>query len=217
MRHSIAVVLAAAVVASGCGSSGGDSKMVRTGKPVVQVKPDGKLSANPAPLTLADVQKQPKDSAEKAMFELLFWAEWGSWPNVVDGYDPSIVASLGLDDITGAYSVLRPQLVAAQPRLLSALRRDGRVAVQIELLTTTSAPMRESFLLRKTDGRWRIVSDTLLERGLVAYVQQRTETDPNAAKASPRGARAGLQAGARYRSAFATEVLLQGQKRRAGR
>ena len=41
--------------------------------------------------------------------------------------------------------------------------------------------------------------------------------DPNATKASPRAARAGLQAGARYRSAFATEVLLRQERRAGGR
>lgn len=199
MRGNALAVLAAVLFVIGCGGdSNVDSEMVRTGTPTVEVRPDGTLTANPAPLTLADVEGQPAASARRAVYELLFWGQWGSWPNVLDAYDPEVRATVGTRDLLGAYAVLQPQLVAAQAQIVSAVLRRGRAIVLLEL-RSTSARQRESFLLRRRGASWRILSDTLLERGLRAYVTQRVDTGPNPSRAA---ARAGVEAAEKYRALF---------------
>ena len=176
--------------------------MVRTGKPTVTVRADGTLSANPALLTLDDINRQPVGTPRRAVLEQLFWAQWGSWPDIFEGYAPTIGSVVGRENLTGAYVILRPQLTASKPRFVATRVTGGRAAVHLELLSATGAPNYESFVLRRLRGRWLIISDTLLERGLKTYVTQRFDGDIAGAKPTRRAVLAGIDATARYRAAF---------------
>lgn len=202
MRLSVAAVVAASLLVAGCSSDAGDSEMVRTGQPTITVKEDGTLSANPVPLTLADVQRQPRNSARRAVMEELFWIQWGSWPNIFDGYHPAVRRAIGAPNLTGGLSQLRSQLVSSRIRIVSSRLIGGRASVQLELLSTTAAPSRESFVLHRSGGRWLIVSDTLLERGIKGFVTQRVDGDAAGTKTTRKGTIAGLDAAATYRAAF---------------
>ena len=184
--------------------------MVRTGQPEVRQLPNGRLDSDPAPLLLKSVEDQPDGSAEQAIIQMLFWAQWGSAPNVVDSYDPAIVAALGLPTLTGSYALLRPQLVASQIRFVEVKKSGRQVFVAVELTSKTLPPARESFLMRRSSRglstvAWRIVYDTLLERGLNSYVQTTEARNPQ--RPDPQAIRKGEQAASGYRNAFSTLQL----------
>lgn len=203
---SLAAAIVIAVLAAGCSVDGDDdNQMVRTANGDIEQLPNGKLERTPPPLTLAAVERERKGSVRAVLMELFFWAQWGSAPNLVDPYDPAVVRSLGVRPLTGAFSLLRTQLADAQPRVISTARRNGLAFVAVELASKENEPQRESFLLRRVRGDWKIVFDTLLERGLKSWGEFRAAGRP---RTSPAAAAAlGDRVAERYRSAFLARRL----------
>jgi hypothetical protein len=168
---------------------------------------DGSLRINPKPLTLDQVRASPKGSPERTLFELLFWAQWGSAPNVVAAYTPEVVRAVGVANLSGAYGQQRATLLSSLPRITSVVTTSFGVAVTVELLRRNTTPAPQSFTLRRVGGRWRVVYDTLLENGLAAYVQ--TINTPASAKTAPDSAvKAGIAAAADYRTAALRSIGL---------
>jgi hypothetical protein len=196
---SLCAIVAAAALLAGCGGDGGSDRMVRTGKSEAKVGPDGRLTSNPDPLTLKDLARFKAGSPDKALMELLFWTQWGNLPSVVDAYDPRIVAAMGVSGITGAYSWLRPQVSTSKARVIQRRRHGSTVFLGVEFLTK-DGPVRESFLLRRRGGQWRILYDTLLERALKGYTE--TRVSGGALKPGHAAVRAGERAAQRYRDTY---------------
>jgi hypothetical protein len=187
-------------VLAGCSGGSDNGKAVRTGPSPAKEQANGTLTSDPAPLTVEDLNKLRRGSASQAVLQLLFWAQWGSYPDVAASYDPRVVSSLGSSAVLGAYSLLRPQLVASRPIIVSESRSARGTLVTLRLLSRVSPPARQSFLLsRVTRRRWVIKFDTLLEGGLNAWVQQSLE--PGVARPSRRTIRAGQRLSALYRRA----------------
>jgi hypothetical protein len=205
-RWSILLTSATLVVA-GCGSSGGQNQMVRTGQSQAAVGADGQLKRNPDPLRWSDVQRARKGSAPAAVTELLFWAQWGSFPNVVAAYDHDIVKTVGSSNIAGAFAAGRASLVATRPRINDVRPTRSGTVVTVDLFSVAAAPSHESFVLRRRSGAWAVAFDTMLERNLAGYVQGRKQSlDDPAGTLSPRAVRAGAEAARQYRDIAATEV-----------
>jgi hypothetical protein len=212
----IASVAAATIVAglSACaGSDDGEvassDRIARTGASPAAVGPQGRLTAQPAPLTLADLRKQPKGSPQAAVLELWFWGQWGSAPNIVAAYMPRIRSTIGVSNITGAYAQQRVDLLDSLPRIAAVRRTKLGAFVGLEILTKQNEPRRESFLLQQpsSDG-WRVAYDTLLERALAGYVQTTVQStiDPNAERPAARAIREGVAVAQTYRDAFASSL-----------
>jgi hypothetical protein len=184
---------------AGCGGSDSD-QMVRSGTPQVEQKADGRLTSTPAPLTVAEVEQQPGDSAQRAVMQAIFWTQWGNLPAVIDLYDDRIVDILGVARITGGYDYLRPELSTARPRVVSTRTDHGGQFVSIELASTRGAPAQEGFLLRRRGGVWRIVYDTLLERAIEGATLARLDPgDPTPDRDAQRSAARDAEL---YRSAY---------------
>ena len=199
----VAAVMGAAFLVAGCSLGKGSSdKMVRTGAVPTRTTASKRLVTEPAPLSLTDVARYPAGSPERAVIQVLFWAQWGNLPAVVSGYDPLVVSRLGVSRITASYAWLFPTLVSARPRIVEH-RRVGRNAfVSVELLTRRYAPTRDSFLLRpEAAGRWRVVWDTLLARSLSGITTERLSPNPD--KPSFRVRRAAEAAAQAYRNIYA--------------
>ena len=208
-RWAIAAAAVLVLVPVGCDRNDeqGDSRMVRTGNQDVERRADGSLERSPPPLTIAEVRRERRGSPRAAVMELLFWAQWGSAPNVVGAYDPRVLATVGASRVVGALAYLREQLVASQPRITETLRRGSVVFLAVELARQGAPPQTESFSLRRVRGDWKIVFDTLLERGLNTYASFRhpgrsPDGSPDAA-----AQRAGDRAAQRYRNAFVSMRL----------
>jgi hypothetical protein len=137
---------------------------------------------------------------------LFYWAQWGSAPNVASAYDPAVRRAAGVGNIVGAYSQLRDTLATSRPRFLEITSSAAGAFVSLELLRADAAPARHSFLLQRRDGRWQIVFDTLLERGLANYVASLRSRN-SADKLPDRSAvRQGRLAAHEYRRLFASTL-----------
>jgi len=191
------LVLSTACVAVGTALDDGGAS---SGPQPLVARHDGSLRVNPRLLTLADVRKVPPGSPGRTLFELFFWAQWGSAPNIVAAYDPAVVRAVGVDDLTGAYALRRASLLASQPRITNTVSTSFGATVTVELLRRNEVPDRQSFTLRRIGGRWRVVYDTLLEDGIAAHVQGR-ETPASATAVPDAAAKAGIFAARRYRTA----------------
>lgn len=189
------IVLSSASIAAGTALDDRDSNVFTQPVPLS----DGSLRVDPKPLTLEEVRRTPAGSPARSLFELFFWAQWGSAPNVVAAYPPEVARAVGADILSGAYAQQRVTLLSSLPRITSTVKTAFGVVVTVELLRRNAVPARQSFTLRRVEGRWLVVYDTLLEDGIAAYVQNREA--PASGKQVPDAAiKAGMAAAARYRS-----------------
>jgi hypothetical protein len=207
MKRFLAV-MAFTVALAGCSSDSEGEQMVRTGDARPSQSSDGRLDRDPSPLTLQDVRRFPVESPERAVMQLLFWAQWGSAPNVAAAYDPVITDRLGVTFITAPYAWLRPQLVVSRPRIVSHTANARGEFIGVELASKSYPFQRDSFSLRRgAGGRWFVVYDTLAERGLQAMVTENTAKNP--AKPGHAALAAGKKAAQNFRDT-GTSILLGG-------
>jgi hypothetical protein len=159
-----------------------------------------------------DIEKQPKDSAQRAVMQLIFWVQWGNLPAVVDAYDSRVVSGLGVTKITGTYDYLRPDLLTSRARITATRPSGGGQFVSVEFASTTSAPTRDGFLMRRRAGVWRVVYDTLLERGIDGYTT--SQQDPGDPTPSIAARRSGARAAQGYRDIYPSIELAARQSGR---
>lgn len=211
-----ALLVAAAIGVAGCGSdSSGTDKMVRTGPTQPQAAADGRLTSNPSPLTLEDLDKLPKASAQLAVMETLFWAQWGNIPALAQAYHPQVVEDVGVSRLTDTYAWLRPQLLRSRMRLISARRNGREVFVAVEMASMDGPPSQDGFVLRQLDGGWRIVYDTLLDRGLSGYVAFLESRNPPDRAPDQAAVRAGQAAARKYRESYVSREVAAEIRRNA--
>jgi hypothetical protein len=187
-------------IASGC--SGGDdsaktTQIVGTGSPA-EVR-NGKLTADPAPLTFAQVSKAGRTTPAEAVLSLYFWAQWGSIPNVVSMYDPRVRNAVGPMRIADAYVDQRVPLLGTQVVIRDTVRSPLGTLVTVDALTKNYPPNYDSFLLTRRNRRWYVVHDTLLERGLAVTVGAEASRGLSGQAAVRRAQRAGAVAARNYR------------------
>jgi hypothetical protein len=164
-------------------------------------RPEGSLAEVPGLMRLRDVRKARSGSASEKVLELWYWAQWGSIPNIIATYDPTVVSEVGASDLAGAYSLQRSYLAAARPELVDESESDGFAFVTLRALRADDKPQSLGFTLRRTGGEWRVVFDTLLESALATYVQYRNTPDPNSRNVPVAAVRAGIEAARKYRLA----------------
>lgn len=195
---ALASAIAGAVLFAGCDGGSPDDRIVRTTASRPAALPDGRLKSQPSPLTLAEVSRQPRNSPQRVVMEMVFFAQWGSLPNVRTAYGPEVLRRVSLTDMYGAYALQRASLVAALPRIKDVTTTKTGRFVAVRFSSATSPPVDDSFLLRRVDGGWKIVYDSLLDRALSQYVQ--TRVDPSL-EPSRRAKAAGNAASDRFRAA----------------
>jgi hypothetical protein len=207
-RGLTAATLLAAAVLTGCGAkSAADPGVPVDG--VTRVLADGRLVTDPPPLTFEDVNRRPLGSPAYTVMSLLFWAQWGSPANIAAEYDPSVARLLGVSNLVGAWESIRQSIVTSLPKIVfektSAAGNQAFVGMLFE--TTLGAPTRQSFVLRRMAGGWRIVYDTLLEGALPGYVAEQVTPNPLAKHESGAAVHSGLAYAALYRAYWAQQVV----------
>jgi hypothetical protein len=208
----IATTLLAAAVLSGCGAK----SAVDPGVPVngvTRVLADGRLVTNPPPLTLEDVNRRPVGSPAYTVMSLLFWAQWGSPANIAAEYDPGVARLISVSNLVGAWESIRQSIVTSLPKIvferINAPRNQAFIGLLFE--TTLGPPTRQSFVLRRMAGGWRIVYDTLLESALPGYVAEQVTPNPLAKHDSGAAIHRGLGYAADYRAYWAQQVVSSAQ------
>lgn len=203
--RGLALGLAAvSVFAAGCGGSAtkrqADGATVPNGS---STSKNGRLTEVPGPLRLSDLRREKTGSARAAVLRLLYFAQWGSAPNIAAAYDPEVRARIGVSNIVGTYSQQRALLSTSRARFLESIETSTGMFIAVDLLRADAAPAHHSFSLRRRLGRWVVVYDTMIESGLSAYV---AGTHSRAAAGQPpdtAAARRGRQAAHAYRRLFA--------------
>jgi hypothetical protein len=215
MRRWALLAAVLALACAGCGTN--EATSPGTADKAPKQRADGRLAVDPAPLTFADIERRPAQSAERAVIELLFWAQWGSTPNLVAAYDPVVREALSTSWIGGAYAMRRPAIAVAQPKVERVEKTDLGTVVTLRVLSRAAPPALHSFTLRRRGAYWRVVHDTFLEDALAAYVQTINDPDPQDANVPLPAFKAGIQASRRYRDLFTRNALEQVRREREAR
>ena len=209
MSRGLAVGLAAllTLAVAGCGGAATKSEGdVANVPPAGTQTTDGRLEKTPSPLRLADLRSERTGSPQEALLRLFYWAQWGSAPNVASAYDPTIRKRVGVTRIVGAYSQQRASLATSRLRFVESTETSAGTLVSLELLRADGPPARHSFLLRRRDGNWRVIFDTLLEGALVTYVSSIHSRTAPSEQPDRRALSQGQAAAQVYRDIFASAL-----------
>lgn len=201
----LGLAAAPALTVASCGGSEtkGDSETANSpGSRATRA--DSRLREAPTPLRRADLRTQRPGTARAAVLNLLYFAQWGSAPNIAAAYDPAIRAAIGVSNIVGTYSQQRAALLTSRPRILESRETRTGSFVAVELLRADASPARHSFSLRRRLGRWRIVHDTLLEGGLENYAASSQSRNPVGQPPDARAASRARELVRTYRGMFAS-------------
>lgn len=198
---AVGLVAVAILVLSQVSTGGGDGQ-------TSSASTTGRLSADPEPLSLADVAKQP-DPAARTVLRLWFYGQWGSQANLLSLINPTVRRIVGDGILTNAYSVQRLTFVSSRPKITGIEKTSlGRV-VRVATLTKTGPPQLDSFLMKQIKGRWVDMYDTVTDRILQAYGQQlKQPLVPGSAKTpTEKVVRAGQALAASFRKAGVSTSL----------
>jgi hypothetical protein len=164
----------------------------------VEVKADGSLADDAPPITLQDIKNEPRRSVRRTMLSVWFYGQWGSVPNILPLYEPFVRRAVGDRLILGAYATQREQMLASRPRIAYVRRTSVGTLVGLSVYRRGAVPLRDSFLFRRRNGKWRILYDTILERTFNSYQQFTDSADP-AQKPTRKAVLAGKAAADRLR------------------
>lgn len=195
--------IAGLILVVGCASDDDTAERItRTGSPSVEERPNGKLTKAPPPLTTKDLAQTRGGGPEKTVMALWFYGQWGSPPDVVSLYDERVQRELGPEVVAGAYASVRLEMLATRPKILATRKSPRGTLVLVNLLSASSPPQQESFLLERGEDGWRIIHDTYLERLVPPFIQAAAQARfaPESDKLDPRAARAGVEAASRFRN-----------------
>jgi hypothetical protein len=185
-------------MASGCGVKTSTEVPVRT-------LADGRLSIDPSPMTLADLDSDPPGSPRATLLRLWFSIQWWDEPAILAAYAPSVADTLQPGTMLGAWSLRRGSIIGSRPRNFETTRSRALTVVTFTRESRTSPPAQESATMILERGRWRILHDTMLEAALAAYAQSlgsRRQEAPSAA-----AVRRGIEASRRFRDLAATRAV----------
>ncbi len=202
LRSASLAFLAVGLIAGAIGC-GGDKDGPSRDR--VDVGSDGRLMADPPPLTLEDVERQPRNSPQQVLYRMLFWAQWGNPTKTMAEYDDDVRRLLDVSALS-TLNWLRPSLLKLQPRIVELAPEGRSTFVGVELLSKLAPPRRESFLLRRgREGEWKIIYDTLLDRGLVQYTLYSETGTATPKEGAGRATRKGESLARAYRSLVVEE------------
>jgi hypothetical protein len=154
-------VLVVLVLASGCGVKTAGERPVRTLE-------DGRLSIDPAPVTLADLAAQSERAPRAVLRRLWFSIQWWDEPAILAAYVPAVVETVGASRVLRAWKLRRGLVIGSRPRGFETTRRREIAVVTFGRESRTSAPAQESATMLLERGGWRILHDTMLEEALAA-------------------------------------------------
>lgn len=187
---------------AGCGSATGLTSIDGYLKKPVEfpkVRPDGRLTSAPPPVTAAIVSEQPTDSPQQLIDDLWYLGQAGQL-GVVSLYESVMQQSIGIGNLVGALDTARNYMRATRPRIAAVVPRGQLTTVDVLLFSKGAPPAPATFTLSKRTGKWLIAYDSFTAQFLSTYVE--TVKDSGLAKPTKAGTAAGAAAATSYRSAF---------------
>lgn len=189
------VVLTTAMFLSACGADRTNDEA----DDEVRLAPGGLLADDPEPISPEDIEEFPANSPQATVFRWWSFAQAGSVQNLVRVYDERVINELGADDIAATVARERGTFVSQRPEIDSVEKTPNGTLVTVAVRSKDESPRYESYLLRRTEGDWIIIHDTVLERGYTGLIQSRAE---NEGASNEEAAAKGQAAGARFRELF---------------
>ena len=187
-RTALLATFLVTVTVSGCGGKSDTSTSASGGS-------GGRV------LTAADLQKLPPNSPELAAMTLWYQGEVGDVVDMVSLYAPEVRKVVGSTVMAGAFGQQRSFFSVVYPTVLSTRPTERGTLVTIKGTPPKGAPAIDSFLLKKINGTWTILYDTLLDRSLVSFIQSQVDVVPRPTP-SNKALQAGMAASQQYRSVF---------------
>lgn len=151
-----------AALLAGCGDSGNGGRIVRG----PGTDANGDLIADPSPLTVDDVNSRGTGTPANTVLGLYFYVQWGALPSAIALYDPRLVDAFGTDTVIAALASVRTDLLRTRVEVGKAIRSRFGTVVTVTGVRRADTSTHNSFTLRRRDGRWYVVGDTLLEGAL---------------------------------------------------
>lgn len=187
-RPSFALA-ALAVVAVGCGSSGGTPEPVERASIAANVR-----APSSTEISDADLRRVEQGTASRAFLEYWSDLQWQDWISALDRYSPGLRRIVGprhilaaLQHQAGLYRSVKPAVERESTRRsLTTVRFSYGVPAQPRQLSST--------IWRKADGRWTLVFDSLLAVALQTWAQTKAQQAPDATKPTKEALKAGLDA-----------------------
>ena len=174
----LAVLLGSAVlVSAGCGRDLDDAKVATD---ATETSPaTGKLNREQETALRKSRDLVKDGSASSVVVSLIEDVGDGGGPAVFSVYDRRVADRVGTENLLGAFQVMATITTGTQPALVRSRKSRGGELVVVRLLRPKGGDSRYSFLLRRDDGQWNIVYDSLLAQALRAYVISQRSSDPS--------------------------------------
>jgi hypothetical protein len=137
------------------------------------------------------------------VLELRRYLPTGDLQSAVRFFDHRVRHAVRARDFSSALADQRRDVEDAEPLGVGEEATRFGTLVTLEAYESDSPPTRYSYLLRRHDGRWLIVFDTLTQSALRGRAQHHIQSrlDPKTGRSSARAATAGPSAAERYGTA----------------
>jgi hypothetical protein len=171
MRTRIAIVLVAALAATGCGAK--VPKLERADKSTVL---DAAAARPPV---------GPPRSPQQAVLKLWAQLQHESFLTAVYGYDPRLRKAFSTSDLIGSLALIRTAFLSAPPQISNVEKTPVGSLVYTQTTVQGKPVGFSSYLTEKTSKGWRITYDSTLHDALVTYTQQRIMGSATPSKSGP--------------------------------
>jgi len=201
------VALALVACASTLGACGGDDSDEPTAKPPGE-------SLKPPASEAAKAKLSRRGSPGAAVLELWRYVQVGAIPAAVFSYDRRVRRGVGPAYLAGALQTQQPVAARLTPEVVLQDKTPRGTLVVVNATGEDVVSRQISYILRRDGKQWKILYDTLLEKAIPEYVQQRAQPDLTPAQAAKERDRGVLKQGQDKLIAYRLAALGQTGSRR---
>jgi len=201
-RRAATVLVLGAAAVSGCGSDENRGAM--------DSRPTAKKAAERA-LKQTDEAFIRNGTAGRAVLDHWRRLKSGAVPVAVLGYDSKVRKRVGTAALAGALAFQQVDLANVEAVVTGIETTPKGQLVTVEVFRPDAPPVQQTYLLRRVNGDWLIVFDTLTQSAIQTHVQARVQGSirPGATNPDPQAVEAGNAAAERFRTATFPESELQ--------
>ncbi len=180
MRTRATHLVLAALVIGGCGGRDNDDADPLATK---QASPASTTAEQPEDLG-RPLESSGPQATVREMSRLL---RFGAVPGAADLYSKRLAAAVGRTVLVAALRQAAPAYAQAKLRVRGVRKTPTGTILLVQRVAPEGAPANASFIVRRSEGKWRIVYDSFLSDAVFAVVRARRQRqiDPAAKQESP--------------------------------
>lgn len=169
-----------ALLAAGCGAS----------KTRASKQPSAPKQSQARPQHRSDPQLVRDSAPGAVVLDQWHLLKEGAAPAVLLSYSADVREKTGLTALAGAAAAIRQNLNGYTPVVRREESAGSARLLLVDAYNGAAPPLHYSYIMRRSEGRWLIWYDTLMESALKVYVQARVESGapkgPSAAELAER-------------------------------